>query len=105
MSRIQNPLYTCYHNIKRRCKGCGNGGEAYKAKGIGLCKEWSTFKVFEKWALANGYKPGLAIHRVNNDEGYYPANCEFITKSAHTIKHNTDREKRGARNKLGQWID
>jgi hypothetical protein len=36
---------------------------------------------FKDWALANGYRPGLTIDRINNSKGYSPSNCRFVTLS------------------------
>jgi hypothetical protein len=30
-------------------------------------KEWSDYLTFRKWALNNGYKPGLTLDRINNN--------------------------------------
>ena len=34
---------------------------------------------FKKWALTNGYHEGLQIDRRNNDKGYSPENCRWVT--------------------------
>lgn len=55
----------------------------YGAKGITLGIEWSGRQgciAFVKWAVVNGYKQGLDIDRIDNSQGYNPANCRFITR-------------------------
>ena len=42
------------------------------------------YRAFEKWALANGSRPELTIDRIDNDLGYSPDNCRFITQSENT---------------------
>jgi hypothetical protein len=50
------------------------------ARGIRICSEWrNNFRAFEEWALSNGYEQGLYIDREDNDKGYSPDNCRFIT--------------------------
>lgn len=66
-SRCLNPKATSYKN--------------YGARGIKICKEWLLFEEFHNWALANGYKDGLQIDRIDNDGDYCPENCRWVTKS------------------------
>ncbi|MDI6789928.1 MAG: hypothetical protein QME44_04465 [Thermodesulfobacteriota bacterium] len=51
----------------------------YGGRGIKVCAEWQEFVPFMKWALANGYRPGLEIDRRDNDGDYSPDNCRFVT--------------------------
>jgi hypothetical protein len=37
--------------------------------------------------MTNGYKAKLEIHRRDNDKGYSPENCEFLTNREHNKKH------------------
>ena len=53
----------------------------YGAKGIKVCNEWlDNPKSFEDWALANGYKAGLTIDRIDSNKDYSPDNCRWITQ-------------------------
>ena len=53
----------------------------YGGKGIKICAEWNDFIVFRDWAMANGYKEGLTIDRVDPCGNYCPENCRFISWS------------------------
>ena len=74
-------IATIWRNINSRCydtnyKYYGR----YGARGIRLCKEWQDFSVFEKW-YKKGHSKGMQIDRKNNDLGYSPRNCHFVTSA------------------------
>ena len=61
----------------------------YGASGIKVCDEWNnSFLAFEEWALANGYKDGLTIDRIDSKGNYCPENCQWLTKGDNTAKSN-----------------
>lgn len=77
----------------------------YGGRGIGVCAEWATFPPFEKWALANGYELGLKLDRRENNEGYSPDNCRFVT---HEVNCNNTRANHlvtafGETKSLSRW--
>ena len=52
----------------------------YGAKGVKICKEWmDNPKLFEEWALSNGYYDGLTIDRMDSEKDYSPSNCRWIS--------------------------
>ena len=53
----------------------------YGGRGIGICNEWLTFANFHKWAISNGYQDDLELDRINNELGYCPENCRWVSKS------------------------
>lgn len=97
----QKKLYKIWSNMISRCNNPKNSSyKNYGAVGIGICKEWEDYKTFEKWAKKNGYKKNLSIDRKENNKGYYPDNCRWVTRN------DQNRNKRNNSIFLidGEWI-
>lgn len=58
----------------------------YGGKGITVCSEWDEYLVFKEWCVNNGYREGLTIDRIDSNKGYYPGNCQWITRSKNSTK-------------------
>ena len=76
-------LYKVWKAMKARCNNPNNKRySSYGGRGIKVCDEWqNSFQAFYDWAIANGYREGLSIDRVNNDGNYEPTNCRWATAS------------------------
>lgn len=77
------PLYAVWHGILVRT-GVRVGAKesdvrTYQDRQIGICDSWLNYREFETWALSNGWKSGLQIDRIDNNKGYDPSNCRFVT--------------------------
>lgn len=78
-------LYSTYTSMHTRCENSKHiNYKHYGGRGIFVCDAWSGkdgFYNFKKWALENGWINGLTIDRIDNDKGYEPSNCIWVTKN------------------------
>ena len=77
-----HPLYCRWESMKSRCyRKSDKDYPNYGGRGITMCDEWRyDFWAFVDWAMENGYRDGLTIDRKDNDKGYSPDNCRWITR-------------------------
>ena len=68
----------------------------YQDRGITVCDEWIVFENFRDWALSHGYSDDLEIDRIDNDKGYCPENCRWVSRRENTNnRRNTIRLEDG----------
>lgn len=86
-------LYEVWKTIKQRCFNKNNiSYHNYGGRGITICDEWKNdFNSFYEWSMANGYKEGLTIDRINNNGNYEPSNCRWTTKLVQANNTRTNR--------------
>lgn len=75
-------LYITWENIKDRCSNPQNKRHAsYYDRHITICEEWkNNFEAFYIWAIKNGYSENLTIDRIDNNKGYTPDNCRWVSQ-------------------------
>lgn len=91
----------CYDETDRRYSDWGG-------RGITICREWlDDADAFLRWAENSGYKPGLTLDRKNNDEGYSPDNCRWVTIAENNQNRRSSRfyTINGETKNLQQWCN
>lgn len=86
-------LYTIWRCMKTRClnKNAKNYSN-YGGRGIDIFDGWkNNYKAFRLWALSNDYADDLSIDRIDNNRGYYPENCRFVTTKQQARNRRSNR--------------
>ena len=86
-------LYRTWASMKYRCLNSKDKGYLnYGGRGIMVCPEWvNDYIKFKNWALNNGYQEGLEIDRRDNNLGYSPENCRWVTKTEQNRNQRTTK--------------
>lgn len=84
--------YGVWHSMVQRCtEPTHRAWKNYGGRGITVCERWlHDFGAF--WLdMGATYKQGLDLDRKDNEKGYSPENCRWVTRSVN------NRNKRNAR--------
>lgn len=96
-----------YYNMLKRCHDPKNiGYKHYGARGITVCDEWrNDCCTFYKWARDNGYNEDLQLDRIDNNKGYSPDNCHFVTPLENSYNKRNTRKitYKGKTHTLLEW--
>ncbi len=85
---VRSKAYSTWRNMKSRCDNKNvPEWKDYGGRGITYDPRWAAFEVF--LADMGAPPPGLSIDRIDNDKGYFKANCRWANKS--TQRRNNTR--------------
>ncbi len=99
-------LYHVWSGMKSRCSNSNHSGyKNYGGRGICVCAEWQQFFPFHDWAIANGYREGLSIERIDVGGDYCPENCTWADRiqQANNTRANRRIEFNGKNLTSRQW--
>lgn len=90
-------MYRCYNEDYKYFK-------TYGGRGIKVCERWHTFINFLE-DTKSIYRDDLQLDRVDNDKGYSPENCRFVTRTANCSNKRNNRfiTHNGETNTCAEW--
>lgn len=103
----QSRIYKVYSGMKKRCYDKNHKlYDRYGGRGITICDQWlNDFMAFYNWSMANGYQDDLTIDRIDNDKGYSPDNCRWVTmlEQAQNTSKNVNITYKGKTQTISAW--
>ena len=100
-------LYRIWANMKTRCFNPNDPHfPRWGGRGITVCDEWKdNFGLFYQWSMSHGYSENLTIDRIDNEKGYCPENCRWITPEEQNRNKRNVRfiTYNGKTQTIGQW--
>ena len=102
--KSRSRLYGVWSGMRQRC--CNPSSPRYfqyGGRGILICDEWlHDFQAFYDWAMANGYDENAprgqcTIDRIDNDKGYSPDNCRWVSMKVQRHNRSDSRSKNNER--------
>ena len=117
---MKTKLNAVFRAMKKRCLNPNDKSYInYGARGITVCDEWLNpekvysvlghptkgYLAFQEWALANGYEEGLTLDRIDNEKGYSPSNCRWVTRKVQNFNKRSNHYiiYKGKTLALTQW--
>lgn len=104
-------IHGVYTNMKTRCYNPKYYlFKRYGGRGITVCDEWlgpDGLSNFVSWALKNGYSENLSLDRIDNDKGYSPDNCRWVTMKQQQNNRSNNRiiTVNGVKKTMAEWAD
>jgi len=99
--------YEIWCGMKKRCHNKNSSRyKDYGGRGIFICREWkNNFKAFYEWSGENAYNKNLLIDRIDNDKGYSPSNCRWVTniENCNNSRVNRPITYNGKTQTLREW--
>lgn len=90
-------LYESWSGMKQRTNP-GSGAQVRNPAYVGIdrCPEWDSFEAFRD-DMGSTWFEGATIDRIDTTKGYWPDNCQWLSKSDHGKKTRSDEKRNGGR--------
>jgi hypothetical protein len=101
-----SPLYRTWNSMVQRCTNPNNTHYAsYGERGIGVCDRWRDFANF--YADMGDQPKGMTIDRTDNNRGYEPGNCRWVTRKVQGNNRRTNvvLPFRGEKRTIAEWAE
>ncbi len=102
-------LYIIYEGMMARCYNDKYPNyRNWGGRGITVCDDWKNDRTtFFNWALTRGYDKDLQLDRRDNELGYSPENCRFVSRkqNCRNKKNNLLITYGGETRSLAEWCD
>lgn len=106
---ILQSLKNRWSGIKERCYNPKiKAYKNYGGRGITVCDEWiNNFEAFCEWSKNNGFRIDLELDRIDNDKGYSPDNCRYVTHKENNRNRRNNRNItfNGETKTLSEWCE
>lgn len=87
---VGHELWHVWRGMVGRCTSLNNPNwSRYGGRGIQVCERWRSVENFV--ADMHPRPEGFQLHRINNDLGYSPENCEWVARGKHQQGHMQTR--------------
>ena len=98
-------VYGVWKSMVQRCHNPSDRSfENYGGRGIQVCEEWRDS--FSQFIADMGIRPeGFDLDRIDNDKGYNPENCRWVSRLRNLNNKRTNRflEFEGRKMTIAQW--
>lgn len=101
-------LYKIWIKLRDRCTNKSNPRyRFYGGRGIKVVREWNDFFLFQKWAVESGYSDELSIDRIDNDQGYSPSNCRWVSQKEQVRNRRCTAQEtiNGTTKSVAEWCE
>jgi hypothetical protein len=91
----KHPIYFVWQTMRQRCSNPKRlDYKYYGGEGKEVCEKWEKFETFRDDMLST-WKPGLTLDRIDNNKGYFPNNCRWVTRAQQAQNRRTDNGREG----------
>lgn len=104
--KANSKAYRAWGGMRARCNNPNNRAYAnYGGRGIRVCDRWENFNSF--YEDMGDPPPGLTLERRDNDKGYSPSNCIWVSRTEQSRnRRNLHLVTIGSETlPLSQWVE